>query len=90
MNKAYWFTLLAVFLASTAWLMLRAKKRGMKIAPVFTGVLLGAALALALSKALYTVLLSNRVWPRYGWASLLRMDAAEFSFIGGCLGMVLV
>ena len=89
MNKAYWFTLLAVFLASTAWLMLRAKKRGMKIAPVFTGVLLGAALALALSKALYTVLLSNRVWPRYGWASLLRMDAAEFSFIGGCLGMVL-
>ncbi len=89
MNRAYWFTLLAVFLASTAWLMLRAKKRGMKIAPVFTGVLLGAALALALSKALYTVLLSNRVWPRYGWASLLRMDAAEFSFIGGCLGMAL-
>ena len=89
MNKAYWFTLLAVFLASTAWLMLRAKKRGMKTAPVFTGVLLGAALALALSKVLYTVLLSNRVWPRYGWASLLRMDAAEFSFIGGCLGMVL-
>ena len=89
MNTFYWLTLLVTLLVSMAWLAIRAKKRGMNTAPVFTGALFGAALALAMSKVLYAVLLSSKVWPRYGWASLLRMDAAEFSFIGGCLGMTL-
>ena len=89
MNTAYWLSLAAALALGTAWMALRAKKRGMKTAPVFAGVLLGAVLAFALSKGLFTALLSSKVWPRYGWASLLRMDAAEFSFIGGCLGMTL-
>ena len=89
MNVPYVLTLIVTFVLAAAWLAFRAKKRGTKTAPVFAGLFLGAALALALSKVLYTILLSNKVWPRYGWASLLRMDAAEFSFIGGCLGMVL-
>ena len=81
--------MLASLALGTAWLAVRAKKRGMKSAPVFTGILLGAPLAFVLAKVLYTLLLSSKVWPRYGWASLVRMDPAEFSFIGGCLGMVL-
>ena len=89
MNTAYWISLLAVLLAGTAWILFRAKKRGMKTAPVFTGILLGAVLAFVLAKLLFIALLSNKVWPRYGWASLLRLDATEFSFIGGCLGMTL-
>ena len=89
MNVPYVLTLIVTFVLAAVWLVFRAKKRGTKTAPVFAGLFLGAALALALSKVLYTILLSNKVWPRYGWASLLRMDAAEFSFIGGCLGMVL-
>ena len=89
MNIAYWLILLASLALGTAWLAVRANKRGMKLAPVFTGVLLGSLLALALAKIVYTVLLSNKVWPRYGWASLVRLEASEFSFIGGCLGMVL-
>ena len=89
MNIAYWLFLLLSLALGTAWLAVRANKRGMKLAPVFTGVLLGAVLAFVVAKALYTVLLSNKVWPRYGWASLIRLEASEFSFIGGCLGMVL-
>ena len=89
MNIAYWLFLLLSLALCTAWLAVRANKRGMKLAPVFTGVLLGAVLAFVVAKALYTVLLSSKVWPRYGWASLIRLEASEFSFIGGCLGMVL-
>ena len=89
MNIAYWLILFASLALGTAWLAIRANKRGIKFAPVFTGVLLGAVLAFVLAKVLYTLLLSNKVWPRYGWASLVRMDPAEFSFVGGCLGMVL-
>lgn len=89
MNTNYAVILLVTVLLGTAWLTARAIKRGMKTAPVFTGILLGAALALALSKALYVALMSGRVWPRYGWAAFLRMDATEFSFFGGCLGAVL-
>ncbi len=81
--------MLASLALGTAWLAIRAHKRGMKPAPVFTGILFGTALAVVLAKGLYTLLLSSKVWPRYGWASLLRMEPAEFSFIGGCLGMVL-
>ena len=89
MNTAYWLSLLAALLLSASWMVLRAKKRGMKTAPVFTGILFGTALAFVVAKGLFTALLSEKVWPRYGWASLVRMDAAEFSFIGGCLGMTL-
>lgn len=89
MNTAYWLSLAAALALGTVWLWLRAKKRGMKAAPVFTGVLFGTVLAFALAKGLFIALLSNKVWPRYGWASLLRLDAAEFSFFGGCLGMTI-
>ncbi|MBR5110369.1 MAG: prolipoprotein diacylglyceryl transferase [Clostridia bacterium] len=89
MNVPYALTLLITLLLAAAWLAARAKKRGMKTAPVFTGVLFGAALACILAKLLYVLLLSSKVWPRYGWASLIRLDAAEFSVIGGALGMVL-
>ena len=89
MNNAYWFLMLASLVLGTAWLAIRANKRGMKLAPVFTGVLLGSMLAFVLAKGLYTLLLSSKVWPRYGWASLVRLEASEFSFIGGCLGMAL-
>ncbi|MBR3108179.1 MAG: hypothetical protein IKH30_13530 [Clostridia bacterium] len=89
MNVPYVLTLLVTWALATGWLALRAKKRGMKTAPVFIGVLLGSALAFVLAKVLYLALLSGRVWPRYGWASLIHLDAAEFSVIGGALGMTL-
>ena len=89
MNIPYGLTLIVTLALATAWLALRAKKRGMKTAPVFTGVLFGTALASVLAKLLYVLLLSGKVWPRHGWASLIRLEAAEFSVIGGALGMVL-
>ncbi|MBR3017410.1 MAG: prolipoprotein diacylglyceryl transferase [Clostridia bacterium] len=89
MNIPYGLTLIVTLALATAWLALRAKKRGMKTAPVFTGVLFGTALAFVLAKLLYVLLLSGKVWPRHGWASLIRLEAAEFSVIGGALGMVL-
>lgn len=89
MNIFYWISLLAALALGTVWTALRAKKRGMKTAPVFTGFLLGTLLAFVLAKGLYVALLPGKVFPRYGAASLWRMEAPEFSFIGGCLGMVL-
>ena len=89
MNVPYVLTLLATLALAAGWLALRAKKRGMQAAPVFSGVFFGVALAFVLSKGLYVVLLNDRVWPRYGWASLIRLDAVEFSVIGGALGMTL-
>ena len=89
MNIPYGLTLTAALLLSAVWLVLRAKKRGIGTAPVFTGLLFGVALAAALAKLLYVLLLFGKVWPRYGWASLIRLDAAEFSVFGGALGMTL-
>ena len=45
MNIAYWLILFLSLALCTAWLAVRANKRGMKLAPVFTGVLLGSLLA---------------------------------------------
>lgn len=49
----------------------------------------GIAFGLALSKLLYVLLQFSRTFRRYGFAALLRDKAAEFSFVGGCLGVVL-
>lgn len=85
----YAITLAASAALSCGWTCLRAKKRGMKTAPVFTGFLLGAVLAAVCAKALYVALMAYAVWPRFGIGVFLRLEAAEFSFVGGCLGMAL-
>lgn len=85
----YWITISVSVLLGMAWMAARANKRGMKTAPVFIGTALGVALAFLLAKTLYVALMAGKVWPRYGVRSFLRMDETEFSFLGGCLGMVL-
>ena len=51
--------------------------------------LAGLGLGVLLAKILYFVLMLPYVWPRWGFATLLRTDPATFSFFGLCLGLCL-
>ena len=66
---------------------LLALRRGPRLA--LTGLILGGAMGVALSKLLYFLLMLPYVWPRWGFAALLRTDPATFSFFGLCLGLCL-
>lgn len=50
---------------------------------------LSAVLSFVLGKGLYVLLQLDYVWPRWGWASLLKMDPTQFSFLGGVIGALL-
>lgn len=69
-----------------AW---RLKKRGQPEWCAAAALPLGVVFGLVLSKLLYFVLQFSRVFRRYGFAALLRDKASEFSFVGGCLGVIL-
>ncbi len=89
MNPEYTFALAVTALLSTGLLILRLRKRRMKIAPALCGLFLSAALGLVFAKVLYVALLFHRVWPRYEWEAFLQFRGAEFSFFGGCAGVLL-
>ena len=89
MNQPYVLTMVFFALLCTGWLCLRLRQRGMKLLPALCGLLLSAVLGWALAKLFYVVLLFHRVWPRFGWEAFGRWKSTEFSFFGGCVGVVL-
>ena len=76
--------LLGALLAAMGLLALR---RGPRLALLALPV--GGTLGLLLAKVIYFVLMLPYVWPRWGFAALLRTDPATFSFFGLCLGLCL-
>ncbi|MBR3740179.1 MAG: prolipoprotein diacylglyceryl transferase [Clostridia bacterium] len=89
MNGNYWLCIAATALISFGWLAFRLGKRGMKPWSAVLGLPLSALLGAALGKLFYVGLLFQRVWPRFGAEALWRLKAAEFSFFGGGVGVVL-
>ncbi len=89
MNINYWLCVSATALAAYGWLALRLGKRGMKPFSALMGLVLSAALGTLLGKLFYVALQFQKVWPRFGAAGFWRMKAAEFSFFGGGVGVVL-
>ncbi len=89
MNQAYFAAMAAAAVLGGAWLALRLRLRGMKAASAVLGLVLGVILAGILAKVFYVALLFHRVWPRYGWEAFVQLKSAEFSFFGGCAGMIL-
>ena len=81
---AYCCCLLGTLLAAMGLLALR---RGPRLA--LPALVLGGGLGVLLAKILYFVLMLPYVWPRWGFATLLRTDPATFSFFGLCLGLCL-
>lgn len=81
---AYCWCLLGALVAAMGLLALR---RGPRTA--LTALAPGGVLGALLAKVLYFVLMLPYVWPRWGFAALLRMDPATFSFFGLCLGLCL-
>ena len=81
---AYCCCLLGALLAAMGLLALR---RGPRLA--LPALVLGGVLGVLLAKVLYFVLMLPYVWPRWGFATLLRTDPATFSFFGLCLGLCL-
>ena len=89
MNGNYWLCVSIVALISCGWLAFRLRQRGMKPWSALIALPLSAVLGAILGKLFYVGLLFQKVWPRFGADALWRMKAAEFSFFGGGLGVVL-
>ena len=89
MNGNYWLCISVTALAAYGWLAFRLGKRGMKPWSAPVGLLLSAALGAVLGKLFYVALLFQKVWSRFGAEALWRLKAAEFSFFGGGLGVIL-
>ena len=81
---AYCGCLLGALLSAMGLLALR---RGPRLA--LLALPMGGTLGLLLAKVFYFVLMLPYVWPRWGFAALLRTDPATFSFFGLCLGLCL-
>lgn len=86
MNSLYWIYIAAAAAECLIWLPLRLKAKGMKAWPGLIAVPISAALAFALAKVFYALLMYNRTLAVYGLDSLTRMRPEEFSFFGGCVG----
>lgn len=89
MNGNYWVCTAAAAIAAYGWLAVRLRRRGMKPWSAGVGLPLSALLGAVMGKLFYVVLLFDRVWMWYGAEALWRMNAAEFSFFGGALGVLL-
>ena len=89
MNQAYCIVMAITVLLGMAWLLIRLQRRGMKITPAVFGFFFALILGWALAKLFYVALLFHRVWPRFGWDAFGRFKGAEFSFFGGCAGVLL-
>lgn len=89
MNGNYWLFIAVTALLSFGWLALRLGKRAMKPWSALIGLPLSILLGAVLGKLFYVGLLFQKVWPRFGAEALLRLKAAEFSFFGGGLGVIL-
>jgi prolipoprotein diacylglyceryltransferase len=89
MTPEYLYILLAGALVCTAAYALRLRRYQLKAWSALPALALSILLGVALAKVFYVLPLISRVWPRYGWASFLRMKESEFSFIGACAGACL-
>jgi len=89
MNQPYFAVMAASAALMTLWLALRLSRRGLKPWWACIGLLLSLPLGLIAAKLFYILLQGHKVWPSYGWASLLRMEETELSFFGGCVGVTL-
>ena len=89
MNQPYFAVMAASAALMTLWLALRLSRRGLKPWWACIGLLLSLPLGLIAAKLFYILLQGHKVWPSYGWASLLRMEETELSFFGGCVGVML-
>ena len=89
MNGIYWLCISITALLSYGWLAVRLSKRRMKVWSALLALPLSALLGAVLGKLMYVALLFQRVWPRFGVSALWRLKAAEFSFYGGGLGVIL-
>lgn len=89
MNIPFLLSLAGFGLLCAALFGLLLKKRGMNPLCALALFPLGAALGLVFSKVVYFLCFLPGQMRRYGLEGLLRGKASEFSFIGGCLGVVL-
>ena len=89
MNGNYWLCISVTALLSFGWLAVRLGKRDMKPWSALLALPLSVLLGAVLGKLMYVALLFQRIWPRFGAEALWRLKAAEFSFFGGGLGVIL-
>lgn len=79
----------AIALVCAALYAAQRKRAGLAPKGAAAALVLGAALSFLLAKLFYFVLQFHYAWPRWGAGTLLRMQAATFSFFGGCVGACL-
>lgn len=89
MNGNYWLCISITALLSYGWFSVRLGKKRMKPWSALVALPLSLLLGAVLGKLMYVALLFQRVWPRFGAEALWRLKAAEFSFFGGGLGVIL-
>lgn len=89
MNGTYFLGLGLGALICTALFAWRLNRRGMNARTALTALPLAILLGLAMSKVSYFLLELRDQYTRYGMAGLLTERPSEFSFVSGCLGVVL-
>ncbi|MBQ9263634.1 MAG: prolipoprotein diacylglyceryl transferase [Clostridia bacterium] len=89
MNVAYFGMMIVGAVVCTALFAGLLNQKGMKASGAVWMLPLAAALGFACAKAVYCLLMVQFVGPRYGLGALVRMEKGEFSFFGGCAGVLL-
>ena len=88
-TTAYWMCVLAAAAVCLIWLPIRLKMRNMRLWPAALGLVLAGALAGALAKVFYVLLMYQRTLAVNGAESFWDFQYDRFSFFGGCVGAVL-
>lgn len=89
MNGTYFLCLLAGALVCSGLFAWRLRGRGVKPLLALVALPIAVVLAATLSKAVYFLAKLPEQLDNYGLGGLLRTRPAEFSFVGGCIGVVL-
>lgn len=89
MNTSYIFSLLIGAVICTGLFACTLSRRKSALSPAFCALPLGIILGTVCSKVLFVLMKAQEQLDNYGLAAFLRTQPAEFTFVGGCIGVVL-
>lgn len=89
MNTSYILSLLIGAVICTGLFAFTLSKRRGSLAPALCAFPIGLCLGTVCSKVLYVLMKAQEQFDNYGLSAFLRTQPAEFTFVGGCVGVVL-
>lgn len=87
MNTSYILSLLIGAVICTGLFAFTLSKRRGSLAPALCAFPIGLFLGTVCSKVLYVLMKAQEQFDNYGLSAFLRTQPAEFTFVGGCVGV---